>query len=547
MPETLPVGSAAATGVDLTVNIGGLTQTAAVAVAEATAVSPDDLFGNTVSLSAGNARARASILYTEVIRPRGRERIAVDQPLAGSSYPFRKQGTTLSTLVADAYLAYEDPGCEFVRPFRIGMLYGFGTNTNSIPTGFNEATHEYDVVILDAEDNVVFDSTLLDDDRVSDQYWGERLQIVEWKGDDAVCRLAVFTAWGVNDTPTVFNVYQSPDDALLDDRALERMPQRVRSLRVGLTQLEATDVVLAEGYNSAVTLGTTETVGRRKLTSINVSGSPGDGLGRFNDCEEQLNEIRRINAVGPDDRGNLKLDVGGCYRVEPPHTLVNGVAQVTANTLKLYNDCGPCADCDDYLKVYEAVRRLYARYVELGQRAEAVRDQYAANKTRWETETACRRNNKLRIAASTTCPCFMSLAIGYCNSTDDTECLTGLELRVTLSGTAVTGGSAACGKSFRTGNVVGDCPPPSVSCNEDGNIIVPYTPSGTWPTLTMAWDAVRPNGMAVGSFQLEFPDCQAADEIGISLSAYIDGELAAGPIAATVPLSPATDSEGGCC
>lgn len=546
MSETLGVADANAGGTALTVRIGRVRTVPTVGNATADANTFDTATRLSVEFDAANARARASKLYTQAVTANGRQRIAVDQPLAGSSYPFRVQGTTLSTLVADAYLAYPDDACAFKYPFRIGMLYGFGTNTNAVPPGYNAATHDYDVVIVDADDEVVFDSTLLSDDRVLARYWSDRLLVIEWKGDEAVCRIAVFTSRGPNDTQVPFEVYVAPDDAHLDDRVLERLPDRVRSIRVGLDRLRGTDVELRGGYNTDVTVGTQVTSGRRLQTPITVSGSPGDGDGRFSDCEQQLPNIYRVNAVKPDDYGNLALDVTDCYRLEQPHTIENDTATLTPATLQLFNSCGPCSDCDDFVRVYEAVRKLYDRFLSLGARAEAVRDQYAANKARWEEETSCRRNNRLRIAVSTVCPCFVSLAVGYCNSTDDTECLTNLQLRVSFSGgEIVTGGSADCGRTYRTGNVLGSCPPPSISCDEEATKILPYPLGGTWPDHTMDWQQVRPNGMAVGSIQLEFPDCVAGDTVTVALSAYIDGVLAAGPITSTIPLAGPTDGE--CC
>lgn len=547
MPETLPVADASAGAVAMTVSIGRVRTVPVAGNASATVETPDALTSLTLSLAAANARARANYLYTQAVTANGRQRIAVDQPLAGSSYPFRKQGTTLSPLVADAYLAYPDDSCAFEHPFRIGMLYGFGTNTNAVPAGYNEATHDYDVVIVDANDETVFDSTLLSDDRVLARYWSDRLLVIEWKGDEAVCRVAVFTSRGPNDVEVPFEIYVAPDDGHLDDRTLERLPNRVRSIRVGLTKVRGTDIELRGGYNTNVVLGDTVTNGRRLQTPITISGSPGDGDGRFSDCDEQLPYIYRITGTQPDAHGNLALDVTDCYRLEQPHTISDGTAILTPATLQLFNGCGPCSDCDDFVRVYEAVRKLYDRFLAIGARAEAVRDQYAANKARWDEESSCRRNNRLRIAVSTVCPCFVSLAVGYCNSTDDTECLTDLQLRIDISGGAVIdNGSADCGRSYRTGNVTGDCPPASVSCDEDATKILPYPLGGTWPNMTMDWQQIRPNGMAVGSIQLELPDCTgSSDEITITLSAYRNDVLHAGPISTVVPLSGPTD--GSCC
>ena len=555
MAETLGVANAQATGATLTVelalvvslgvvnanatapapslDIGGLVVSLDTGEASATVAAITSTSPYTVTLGAGTARARASQLYTALVDARGRERIAVDQPLAGSSYPFTLVGTELGNLVADAYLSYEDRECSFVRPFRIGMLYGFGTIVNDKPEGFPEATHDYDIVVLDAEDQVVFDSTELDEERVTVHYWADRLFVVEWIGDTGVCRVVTFTAWSPEDTPVPFDIYRSPDDAILDERVSEQLPRRINSIRIGLETIQGGHVILEEGYNTGLTPAAVATVGLRRRTLLNVASSPGLGTGRYSDCSDAAPYIKRINSITADERANFRLDATDCYRVEVPVTDQGGQAEMTPATLQIVNDCGPCADCNDFVRVYEAVRRLYNKYKELGQRAEAARDQYKDIVERWEEESQCRLDNKLQLQVIPVVANRAAVSIGFCNLDKPEEELPGLRLTLTIEASPTPPGGAP---SLPTSPVVSlgyisgmvsPAPPPILgACDVNPTDMTNYTPIVD-DAATIAWEfprALKKHGMGVGSAVLEFP---SSGSVMVTAKAYVSATLVA--------------------
>src|SRR5690606_20449039 len=123
---------------------------------------------------------------------------------------------------------------------------------------------------------------------------------------------------------------------------------------------------------------------------------------------------------------------------------------ITPHTLMTDSDCGVCADCDDFIRVYEAIRRVFDRYRGLGLRAEAVRDQYKLNKERWEANRACRAGSQLRIAMQPLSPCLIAVGIGVCNQTDENLTNFGLDLEFTSSHDE---GCVICESVFRRGNV----------------------------------------------------------------------------------------------
>ena len=144
--------------------------------------------------------------------PRARHSIGVNQPPnGGNDYPFVRPSPDIYFLLGDFYLSYADDTCSYAYPFRIEWMYGFGTRQYSesgsevdpLP-GYPTPTHEYDILVKDANDVTVFDSTVVgtgdDADNVSPFKWSEwysRYVVIEWtdKSKDIVCRCTKFIGW----------------------------------------------------------------------------------------------------------------------------------------------------------------------------------------------------------------------------------------------------------------------------------------------------------------------------------------------------------------
>ncbi len=518
--EVLSVGNANATALSPSL-LSTYTSSLGVAGAGATAIDLAVTSSFEVALDVGLARARGSAIYTDLIRDRGREPIGVDQPMAGSVFPFRERHEG-NDLVADFYLSIQGE-CSPARPFHIKCLYGFGTIPNSQPEYFdNDDPKDFEIIVVDDDDNVVFSSLDLDAEALSHQYWNDRLLIVEWKAAAAVCRIVVFTSWSQEQTPQPFNLFYELEDADLDDRSVEQLPRRVRTITVGVDTAEAEDVFFDAGYNTEMIISDPAVVGRRTRTTISLSAIPGKGLGRYSNCEELEQDIKRINGITADDRGNFSLDALDCYRAEVPHEIESedAVAIPEPATLQLFNDCGPCADCQDYINVYEAVRKLYDQVRDLGSRAEAVRDQYAANKDRWEDELTCRLEKRLKASAIALCGNRVSLTVGFCNINEADTVAAPVSLAITVTSGGMTPVvPIEIDSTYRSGNYTG--PMPVGACRQDFTPIAYFVPSVVDNLVTFDFDGVAPSRMGIGSLIVTMLEDGEGEPVNFSITALV--------------------------
>lgn len=111
---------------------------------------------------------------------------------------------------------------------------------------------------------------------------------------------------------------------------------------------------LAVGFNTAMTITPTN----NDTTEIAISASPGAGLGRV-DCTTMGAVLSTKLPLGlqPDDNGNIQVETDGdCYTAR----LIQSTGQ-----LILTNDCSSCCDCDDYVAVLAALKRLATQFVTM--------------------------------------------------------------------------------------------------------------------------------------------------------------------------------------
>jgi hypothetical protein len=209
-------------------------------------------------------------------------------------------------------------------------------------------------------------------------------------------------------------------------------------------------------------------------------------------------------------------------------------AKVRAHALELHNDCGPCCDCQDFINVYEAIRRLRSIYENLQLRAAEVLEDYSENRERFIKDQLCRDLRKLRVVMQAICPDELAIAVGYCNNTD--ECLEnvtvvinfqytdepgeGCTAETTYEGTA----EVLCDSTFRRGNISSDAPPPLSSFHGD-----PYQLGGSWPYYYAYWERVNPGDMATVSFRLDFANSQGGDKVEVVVDAYHTTPLLTAP------------------
>jgi hypothetical protein len=354
--------------------------------------------------------------------PHGREPIAVNQPTGGGSdYPFI-EASDINKIIADAYL-YVSGDCRNLQfPFSIKWLYGFGSAPVFSPIA---PTHSQDLLIVDAEGTTVFDSR--GSDYFSTQDWSDRLRVIEWhdNSSDSVLRVVQHTAVSLDEDPDNLTRYYEPTIATLDDRVIEFVKPRVRSIGVEIAGDAGHPVRLSNGNNMLLTATASAVAdGGRFSTEISISAQPGAGLGKYlPGCGENDLLIRTINGIQPDDNGNINLSGSSCYRLERPiiEQLTANTVSVSDNSIQITNDCTACCTCQDFANTYEGVRNVTEQYREIYNLGIEVRNTHADNVSRWNEQMLCRISKPFTISLVPTCNNELSVAVGYCNRSE--ECI----------------------------------------------------------------------------------------------------------------------------
>lgn len=477
----------------------------------------------------------------------GRQPIGVCQPpgQGGDDYPLLYPSADINQLLADLHLAYEDPDQEFVFPLRISWLYGFGSTSVTIPV---TPTHDQDLKIVDAVGTTVFDSSLAT--TFESVAWSSRFTVLKWIDSvGQILRVIFHTAWPSTEDVREYDVFIAPANAILDPRATYALPRGVRSLRVGVTTVSGESVVFRNGYNTEITVGeTSATDGRRRQTTLDLSAEAGSGFGRVPaDCGEEAGVagfVTTINNVEPDESGNFHIDASGCYLLDIPilNFIVPDQIRLLNHTLRLSNQCSPCCDCQDYVNVYEALRKLTQRYADLISEAQAARDQYHENLRRFQESAACRQSDSSRLVVQGFCPSGdFGVAAGYCNNTD--ECIRGLVIHISFANYTndtdctekdvkgegsdvapfavntlpvfleiVAGSTFIQGESDRSFIDARSGGSPSRSR--------PYRLGGTWPHFWARWSSVNPGALAAVSFRMRFTPPAAGSSTRIEVMSH---------------------------
>jgi hypothetical protein len=374
-----------------------------------------------------------------VLSPAGRAGIGVDQQQFAGNYPFVAASADIKYLVADFYLVYDDQSfydatvLPAKHPLSIKYLYGVGCSDGA-PAGFPAPMHAADVQIVDLAGAVVFDSFAGGTYTVAD--WSSDYAIHEWKKDGAVCRLVAYKTWPIAVTDSSETQrrhhakYLAPVSAVLDERAVYKMPKRLLSLRTKTGNLVsdklAGDIAIKNGYNTEISVGAQTTQNFRADTRVVVAAAAGSGLGRFNNCATDTEEnkpIVKINGVSPLTGGDFLLSSSGCLwaqrPVEPSLTDENGdvagVQIVDTAHLKLGADCKPCCGCDDYVETAQYMNQVAYRYQLVGQRAESVYFQHENNVAQW-SDNICDGGEILRVYETAQSCSYVDYAISLCNT-----------------------------------------------------------------------------------------------------------------------------------
>jgi hypothetical protein len=390
----------------------------------------------------------------------------------GSDFPFVRPSADVRGLLADAYLAHESR--DATPPLRVARIVGLA---DGFATGTAPARAE--IRIADGAGFVVFDSAGVP---YSGAPFGPRLLIHEWTSDVAVCRIVQHTAFPPGEGRDV-PADLSPVDGTLDARVGVPMPRRVRRFHEMVeNHATAGSVVFANGHNIEIAVGHT-TVGLRSVTQLTFSATPGSGLGRFPGCVDPELVLRSFNGVRGDDRGDFRLDASGCYFVRQPVAGSGAGADVVPATLRVGNDCGPCCECDDYVRVQRGALGVWGRISAVGVGAEATRDEFASVVAAWQAEKACVDAKVVEVTLAPFGGIYVEVVVSVCNHS--AQCL--VDVSVTLSVETDAGAVTLVGEATTITDV-------------RGNQRL-YAPGGDGP-WTAFFDAIQ--AMSSGTFRTRF-------------------------------------------
>ena len=409
----------------------------------------------------------------------------------GTEYPFVDPSANVRHLLADAYLAYAVDNLRL--PLRVVSLAGFDAAfLGQVPT-------RADVVIVDADGATAFDSTAA---TYRTYAFGARLRVHEWVNATTVCRFVQHTAFADAAQVVAWPTLIVPGDGTLDERVSEVITRRVASLGDPDTGVSvAQDVVFANGYNTTMEV-TESRRGLRVITQLIYAAEPGDGLGRYPGCAEPDLVVRSINHVRGGEFGDFQLSAAGCYWVRQPTQQAGGTATPTPGTLHLGNDCGPCCECEDFVRVQKGVLRTWDRFVGVAADAEASRDIFRDVVDAWQAEKTCVESKVVQVVISPFGDIFAEVVVSICNHT--TVCLVDVVVTIEATTSAPDGGSV-----IRAATQISDV----------RRGLVAYTLGGTWPNFNAYFDAVQARTNGVLRFRVTVPKAQPGTTLGLRVTA----------------------------
>jgi len=494
--------------------------------------------------------------------------VGVNQPPgSGRLFPFVSPGSAIDHLLGDFFVSFDDLADEIVYPLRVAWMYGFGTQTVSPPAGWPTPTHDYDLVVLDANDTVVFDSTTA---ALRVTNWCDRLLILEWTNAHNVCRCTKYMTWDATDvadsqTRTYQNYILPGSGGELQQEAWYKIPKRVLSLQVrnnlnvSPIDIRKTAVILNEGYNISLELLSPEdnllfdlpnftsesplVVGTRLTHQIELRAVPGLGQGAFPGCEGTEKYLRTINQVRSNVYQNFTYDSEGCIRTQRPIGLTDTEPREfdyvslglqndinlerfgqyayadphteATSAIELNNDCQNCCDCDYFAQTYQGLKRQWFLFRSVAHAAEDVRDTYARNRDRWLIQKSIREQDSLRLRLVLDGNNKLSWGVAFCNASKC--CISNVEMFVGwtqyLNGVLQVPVTSQypCGSAIIEG--AGQCNGPES--------IVPDVLGTEGQLLRFTWDYSEPQSITTISGRQCIPDTSAVPEGSLKTQMWV--------------------------
>lgn len=383
-----------------------------------------------------------------------RQGIGVVQPESGLDYPFVAPSADIQYAVADFYFSYDDPS-DYIA----------GVREAKLPLKLLLLTDAPNIKIVDADAHVIFDTTrqIAGEDiysRTPPVTWGH-YKIYEWAYNAAyidnhldilrtdypdlvkgVCRVVLYSDW---EQPASL----SPQNAVLDARAVYRLPARLLSLQTrnceSRSQRYRGNFQFKNGFNTHIAAATQTSANFHLNTAVTFNAVAGSGAGKFRtcaspedpvviDCQPIVDPpynppITHINGVGPSSTGDFLISASGCNWVRRPVNYIDGVAHALPEQ-QMGGDCPPCCSCPEYVDTALAMNLEANKYQLIGLRASAIRAAHQENIDRWNNQRTCSLMHPLTILmAAQRCP-YIDIIVILCNSC--TECFSATRLHIAI-------------------------------------------------------------------------------------------------------------------
>lgn len=457
--------------------------------------------------------------------------------LYANNYPFVLPSGDVTNILADCYILYSAQASLIKPPLRITQLKHFGRvyGEESDPS---PDEHFADVVITDANDSDVFDTSSSDFEFYMGGQFGDRFYVHQWVSTEKriIIRIlqhlylrqeyrtvdTTYTNTRVTETSTD-RVVQNGSTArqteqpggtilinlpveagVLDERTYELRPGYLSSIRLGDQRFQRS-VVFRAGANitfsnknvpttTALTLPNAVTLSDL-LSTITISAI--DNAGALNNgCGSSAPSnigLRTLNDVKPDDNGNINLSANECLYVTQP-TYVGKPSTPAVGILQVGNQCKSCCSCQDYIDAYARIRATSDKMAVLLPQAELIRDEYTLIMNDVAEFTNILNDMPINVIgvggtidSGTNWSTTVTTAISVANTDIQNYTNVVLTINCTFPGAATAPAIYA----------------PLIMIVDQDGIATPGTISGTWPTYTATWEAIDPGQ----SVKLQFTMC----------------------------------------
>ncbi len=276
-------------------------------------------------------------------------RIGVGQPpMSGSDYPFIGDSSDASITILDIQFQMRD---GLGLPIILSQCNNIGgADTSLVP----------ELTLINSLGSTVFRTASTT--YLGKTTWSNGYAVHRWSGPQS--QLVV-----VLDTNRDDEVSDSLSAmAVLDPRTYNFLKNDVRQVAV-YNQGDSSPVVTVDdtsllnikpGYNFRIDTSEPQRTGggSRVGTQLKLNAIGGEGQGWADDCGQSEPALRTINLTSA-EAGTMLLSDGDCLRVQPKLAWdEESVPSIEKGVMQLADDCVPCCDCDDYLRVNRAISKI---------------------------------------------------------------------------------------------------------------------------------------------------------------------------------------------